>query len=357
MYNVAVVGTGFIARRRHIPAWLRLWPGVRLSALCDSDIRRAQAAAAAFEVPAAFDNVAQMLEESMPDFVDICTPPDSHAAIAVAALEAGAHVLIEKPMAASVGECQRIIKAERQSEGMVSVAHSELFYPPVIEARRRVESCEIGDLMGMRIFRSTPVGAMTADPDHWAHRLPGGVIGETGPHVVYLTQAFIDPIRKVTARGSKLLPRYPWSPFEDYRLELVGEEATSSAVLTYTNMHSAAHLDIWGTEGMLRIELQSRVLVSYDRRRQAPAGIGASALKEATGIIASVAATAGKHIFGRLENAHDALIREFFERSVRGIAPSVTSRDGLKTVQVMDLICRHLRAPMCSAELPLPDTL
>ena len=357
MYNVAVVGTGFIARKRHIPAWRRLYPGVRIAAVCDGDILRARAVAADFGVPAAFYKVSHMLEEARPDFVDVCTPPDGHADITIAALEAGAHVLVEKPLAATVEECQRIIEAERRSDGRVGVAHSELFYPPVIEARRRVESGEIGDVTGMRIFRSTPVSAITADPDHWANRLPCGAVGETGPHVVYLTQAFIEPIRNIRVNARKLLPQYPWSPFEDYRLELAGDDATCSAVLTYTNRHAAAHVDIWGTEGMLRMELQSRVLVNYDRLSQNPAGIGASALKEATGMIASVAATVGKHLLGRLENAHDVLIREFFERTQRGLVPSVTSQDGLKTVQVMDLICSQLSSPGCGAEPPRPEQL
>ena len=245
----------------------------------------------------------------------------------------------------------RIIEAERLSEGRVSVAHSELFYPPVIEGRMRVEAGEIGDLTGMRIFRSTPVGAMTANPDHWANRLPGGVIGETGPHVVYLTQAFIGPIRDAMVRAYKLLPQYPWSPFEDYRLELVGDKATCSAVLTYTNMNSAAHVDIWGTGGMLRIESQSRVLVKYDRRGESPVEIGASAFREATGIIASVAVTAGKHMLGHLKSPHDVLIREFFERSLRDLDLLVTSHDGLETVQAMEMITGRIQE-----RTPAPDT-
>ena len=105
MYNIAVVGTGYISRKAHIPAWLGLRPMARIVALCDSDILRAQNAAAYFEVPAVFDNVERMLQEVKPDFVDVCTPPESHASVAISALEAGAHVLIEKPMSSSVEDC------------------------------------------------------------------------------------------------------------------------------------------------------------------------------------------------------------------------------------------------------------
>ena len=342
MYTAAIVGAGFIAREKHMPAWRRLRQRVRIVAICDQDHTRAQSLGRACGIQAVYQDVQRMLDVEQPDFVDVCTPPASHAKVAVAALNVGAHVLIEKPMATTVAECERIREAEENSKGRVGVAHSELYYPPVIEARLRVKRGDIGDFMGMRIFRSTPIGAMTSVSGHWANRLPGGVIGETGPHVVYLSLAFIDPILQVTVQAKKLLPQFPESLFEDYRLDLSGGKATSSAVLTYTNRHSAAHVDLWGTEGMLRLELQSRVLVNYDRCRQDVTAIGMSACLEATQTIASVLTTGAKYLAGQFRNPHDELIKDFFERCVRGIPLSVSSTDGLKTVQIMHEICRQL---------------
>ena len=249
MEKVAVIGTGFIATERHLSAWLRLRPSVNIVALCDIDRVRAEQAARRFSIPGAYDNVQAMLEAEEPDFVDICTPPRTHADIAVVALNAGAHVLIEKPMATSVEECDRIIEAAEESSKRVGVAHSELFYPPLVEARKRVLRGDIGEFKGMRILRSVPVDYMTANADHWANRLPGGVIGETGPHLVYHTLAFINPIRDVWVHARKLMPEYPWSPFDDYRIELIGEHATSSIVFSCTNHHWAAPIDIWGSKG------------------------------------------------------------------------------------------------------------
>ena len=125
----------------------------------------AEAVSREFGVPAAYDDIQQMLETERPDFVDICTPPSTHAGIAVAALRADAHVLIEKPMATKVEDCERIIEAERESKGQVDVAHTDLFHQCVIEAHKRVKRGDIGDFTGMRIFYCTPVTLMTAtDP-------------------------------------------------------------------------------------------------------------------------------------------------------------------------------------------------
>ena len=344
MYKVAIIGAGFISAKRHLPAWLRLRRNLSVVAVCDLNRAQAEAVSRKFGVPAAYDDIQQMLETERPDFVDVCTPPGTHADIALAALQADSHVLIEKPMAMNVEDCERIIQAERESKGQVTVAHTELCHPSVIEACRRIKRGDIGDFTGMRIFYSTPVTLMTADSGHFANRLPGGTIGETSPHVVYLSEAFIGPVRGVWTRGQKILPEYPWSPFEDYRLELMGDHTASSVVLTYTSQHSAFLLELWGTEGILKIDMQSKVLVNYDRVNQSPRGIGVSAFKEATQIATGAFTNGVSYLAGRFRNIHDRLIREFFKRSVNGLPPAVTSEDGLETVRVMNLIGKQLQS-------------
>ena len=115
-------------------------------------------------------------------------------------------------MATSVAECDEII-SEAQAAGVkVGVAHSDLFYDSFMKARELVTHDVIGECRGMRIFLSTPTDYMTSRPDHWAHKLPGGVFGESGPHVVYMTLAFINPTLRRRA-GKKVLD-YPWSQYE-----------------------------------------------------------------------------------------------------------------------------------------------
>ena len=344
MHTVAIIGAGFIAAKKHLPAWCRLRRGLRVVAICDFDRARADAVSRQFGVPAAYDDVEQMLAMERPDFVDVCTPPSTHADIAVAALKVDSNALIEKPLATTVRDCGRIIEAERRSKGRVGVAHTELFHPRVIEARKRIKRGEIGDLTGMRIFYSTPVALWTTDPDHFAHRLPGGSIGETGPHAAYLSQAFIGPIRDIRVQGRKILPEYPWSPFEDYRLELVGDHVSSSVVLTYTSKHSAFLLELWGTEGIMKIDMQSKVLVNYRRVNQSPWGIGLSAIGEAAQLASGTFANGFDYLAGRFRNIHDRTISEFFKRSVAGLPPAVTSEDGLETVRVMSVISEQLQS-------------
>ena len=179
---------------------------------------QAQQVARQFGVPHVYADLRSMLAAEQLHILDICTPPRTHAALALDALQSGLHVLIEKPMAVNTEECDAIIRGAGKAQKKVCVAHSDLFYPSFRRARQIVANGEIGDLKGMQIFLSTPVDYITARPEHWAHRLAGGVLGETGPHVIYMTLAFVPRILDVSVSARKLLAEFPWSPYEDYRL-------------------------------------------------------------------------------------------------------------------------------------------
>jgi predicted dehydrogenase len=224
----------------------------------------------------------------------------------------------------------------------VCLAHSDLFYPAFMKARELVEQGTIGEFRGMRIFLSTPVDYITSKPDHWAHKLPGGVLGETGPHVVYMTLAFIRSIKKVQIHAQKLLSQYPWSPFEDYRITLVGEAATSSIALTYTTKQWACQVELWGDEGLIRADLESQAVGVYTRDELKPAKVGMSTVKEAASMVASAAGAGFDYVTHRYMTTHDMLVQRF-STSVRDDAPPpVTTQEGRESIRVLDMLVADL---------------
>lgn len=344
MLKVAVAGTGLIAVQKHLPAWRNVAPLAQVVALCDVDPVRGREVADRFAVPNTYSDVATMLAAEQPDIVDICTPPRTHAAIAIQGMEAGAHVLVEKPMAMSVEECDEIIAVSERTRRSVCVGHSDLFYPSFDRLRAKVREGAIGEFRGMHIFLSTPVDYITSRPDHWANQLPGGVIGETGPHVVYMTLAFINPICQVRVHGQKLLPEFTWSPYEDYRVTLAGERATGSATLTYATNQWAAQVDVWGSTGHIRADLESQSLVHADRSSLSPAVVGLSTLSAAGQMTARMLDAGARRATGKLESTHERLIRAFCQSIERGTPPPVTPFEGRESIRVMDLIVRELQA-------------
>ena len=134
--RTAVVGAGYVANH-HLRA-LRDLPFVDIVGIADQDASRAAQAAVKFSAVVAYGNLADMLA-SKPDVVHVLTPPASHCALAVEALEAGCHVLVEKPMADTAEECDRMIAAARANGRILSVNHSARFDPVVLRAAEWVK--------------------------------------------------------------------------------------------------------------------------------------------------------------------------------------------------------------------------
>ncbi len=342
--KVAVVGSGLIARVKHLPALKGLGNLVDRIAICDLNEQAAREIGAKFEVAATFSDLDRMLAEEKPDVVDICTPPKTHAAIAKAALNAGAHVLIEKPMCQTVEECDEVMALAREKGLKICIAHSDLFYPSFRKAREMLKAGKIGEFRGMRMHLSTPVDYITAKEDHWANKLPGGVFGESGPHVVYMTLAYINPITDVHVVGRKLMPEYPWSPYEDYRVTMAGENGTCTASLIYTTNHWACNVEIWGSDGTLRADLEAQTLTHIRREKLTAVEVGTSAISEAAQILLSGFESGLDKISRRYTQTHQELLKAFLQAIVDGTEAPVPPEEGRESIRVMNLITDQLAA-------------
>ena len=346
MLKAAVIGTGLIATKKHLPAWNKVGAaaGAECVAICDINEEQARLVASQYGIAKAYTDIGEMLDRERPDIVDICTPPKTHAPIAIQCLEGGANALIEKPMATSLEECDQIIAAAEKNNRKICMAHSDLFYPSILKARKLIAEGAIGEFRGMHIFLSTPTDYITSKEDHWANKLAGGVIGETGPHIVYLTLAWINPIAKVLVHGKKLMDHYPWSPFEDYRVILAGEKAVSSTTLTYATNHWMAEVQLWGTEGILRADMESQSLIFHRRQALTSANVASSAFKHAWQTMEGVCRTGAQMATRQYMSTHARLIREFAHSLARGEEPPVTAAEGRESIRVMDIIAEQLGA-------------
>lgn len=147
--RLGVIGVGGIAVNRHIPAFLKLEEDVTIVAVSDINLEQATSVAADFDIPHAYENYNEMLPEV--DAVVICTPNKFHSEISVAALNAGVHVLCEKPMAMSVAECQAMIDAAKKAEKKISIGFHYRFMKESQAAKKVVEANEIGKPLVVRI--------------------------------------------------------------------------------------------------------------------------------------------------------------------------------------------------------------
>lgn len=339
--KVAIVGAGFVAQKRHIPAFLRLKRYVSLTAVCDLNYELAREVAKKFGIPNAYSDLKEMLSKEQPDIVDVCTPPGAHAPVAIEAMEAGSHVLLEKPMASSLADCDKMIEAAKRNNVKLSVVHNQRFYPPVLKAEELVKSGVVGELTSIRILSLTPRKEYLIHERHWIHKLPGGIIGETGPHVIYLSLVFVKNVRNVNVIARKL-SKYPWVLYDDYRIEIEGENITSSILISHATNYTASKMELYGTEYLLDLDLQSMHLIKFKRSTLEPTTIATTSLNIAWQIVKGTLSNAIKVALGRPMLGHDIMVEKFVKSILYDLPVPVTPEEGRETVRILEIIVNKI---------------
>ncbi len=159
MVRVGIVGVGFMGWIHYLA--YRQVKGVQLSAICTRDQQKLagdwRSIKGNFGPPgeqvdlteiAKYARFEEMLADPSIDLIDICLPPDMHAKCSIEALRAGKHVLVEKPMALTAAECQRMVKAAEQSKRQLLVGQVLPFFAEYVHARKLIDSGKHGRLLG-----------------------------------------------------------------------------------------------------------------------------------------------------------------------------------------------------------------
>jgi predicted dehydrogenase len=138
--RVAIVGTGNIAHS-HVKAYLRFPERCKVVALADIYPEKAKAFNEQYGLGArVFDSHERLLESGGVDLASVCTPPYTHAPIALALLGAGVHTIVEKPMAASLAECDELVRAAKASGLVFSPVAQNRFRTPMMRLKRLLDS-------------------------------------------------------------------------------------------------------------------------------------------------------------------------------------------------------------------------
>jgi len=184
--RTALVGCGKVGRI-HAQALASLAES-EFTAVCDVDLERASALAAQYDI-AAYEDVATMLDLSNLQALCIATPHPLHAGPALLAVEAGVHVLVEKPLAASLADCDSMLEAAQRYQIKLGVISQRRWYEPVKRMKAAIEAGKIGQpVLGTFIMYSwREPSYYQSDP--WRGRWDtegGGVLVNQSPHMLDL---------------------------------------------------------------------------------------------------------------------------------------------------------------------------
>jgi UDP-N-acetylglucosamine 3-dehydrogenase len=149
-----VIGLGFFGEK-HAEVAAAL-PNVSLRGLCTRQVKRRREIQRRLAVPREYEDYHELLADPTVEAVSVVTHVEDHAAPAIAALRAGKHVLLEKPMARTVADCDRIIAAAEKADRILMVGHICRFNPRYALAQEQVARGELGRIVSMYARRNIP---------------------------------------------------------------------------------------------------------------------------------------------------------------------------------------------------------
>ncbi|WP_339272083.1 Gfo/Idh/MocA family oxidoreductase [Paenibacillus sp. FSL K6-1330] len=223
--KIGIIGCGGIANGKHMPS-LKKQAQAELVAFCDIALERAQKAAAEYGVEGAkvYTDFRELLQDGSIDVIHVCTPNDSHSEITVASLEAGKHVMCEKPMAKTVSEAKAMLDAAKRTGKKLTIGYNNRFRDDSMYLKEVCEEGELGEIYYGKALavrrRAVPTWGVFLDEE----KQGGGPLIDIGTHALDLTLWLMDNYKPKSVLGStfhKLGQREnaanafgPWDPKE-----------------------------------------------------------------------------------------------------------------------------------------------
>lgn len=201
--RVGVIGVGGIANGKHMPALSKL-PTVEMVAFCDLKKELAAKGAAEYGVPGAkvYTDYQKMLAAGGLDVVHVCTPNNMHSEITVAALEAGNHVMCEKPMAKTSAEARKMVEAAKKSGKKLTIGYQNRYRPDSLYLKKAVENGDLGDVYFAKALavrrRAVPTWGVFLNEEAQG----GGPLIDIGTHALDLTMWIMNNYEPKTVLGT-----------------------------------------------------------------------------------------------------------------------------------------------------------
>ena len=364
--KVAIVGCGKIADG-HIEEIQKMPRAARVVAVCDRERLMAEQIAVRFEVPAFYDDVDALLARERPDVVHVTTPPGSHLPLAIKAIDAGAHVYVEKPLTPTFADSKRLVEHAVAANRKLTIGYSYLFDPPALAMRDLIARGVLGDPVHVESFYgynlAGPFGAaIMGNAAHWVHRLPGKLVHNNLDHVLYklpellpddrTDEAFArDPLGALRVGASGWVRRTARHGdardhlCDELRLTITGGPVSVFGTFSSHIVPTGHFVRVHGTRNTLHVDYAMRaVTLAADAKLPSAIGrlvpafdLGAQLLREGGRNLLRFAA-GDFHYFAGMSR----LFAMFYESIVTGGPPPIPYRDILRIAAIMDEVFRQV---------------
>lgn len=347
--KTAIVGIGKVTDI-HATALSRLAES-KFSAVCSSKREKAEAFAGKYKIKG-YTDVSEMVQKEGIDVVVICTPHPFHRVPAVAAMEAGAHVLIEKPFASNLEDCDAMLEAADKYGKQTGVICQRRWYWPVQRVKEAIDSGKIGqpvfgtvNMLGWRdekYYNSDPWRGSWKDEG-------GGVLVNQAPHQLDLLQWFMGDIDELYGIRTNL--NHPYIEVEDTALAILRFRNGAIGNIIVSNSMKP------GIYGKVHVHGQNGASVGVQTDGGAMFVAGMSGILEppvndlwtipGEENMLKRFITEDSDFFLSLKNPveyfHERQIEDFLQAVIEGRKPLITGKEGRVTVEIFTAIYRSTR--------------
>ncbi len=330
MLRIAIVGTGGIAHE-HMKSYLALKDRCRVAALVDIVPGKAERFREEFGLACdTYEDHLDILPRGDIDLVDVCTPPSAHAQISINALRSGKNVVCEKPMAASLEECDAMLKARDESGMLLSVIAQNRFRRPIRDLKALLDSGIAGQVRHAEIDSFWWRGRSYYDlwwRGTWEKEGGGCTLNHAVHHIDMLgwMMGLPDRVTSVLANTG-----HDNSEVEDLSVSVL-EYPGALATVTASVVHHGEDQKLIFQCEKARISAPWACFASQPMPNGFPlAGSDEAFEKQAEEFLASLPPLPFERHTGQLENVLTAI--------ERGEAPAVTGEDGRRTIELITAI-------------------
>ncbi len=328
--RLGIIGCGRVSWERHHPALRRL-PEFQVTAVCDLDQDRAARIGKLFGASRSFTSYRAMLEECELDAAAVLTQTAAHTETGVAVLEAGKHLFLEKPIALTAGDANRLIEARERSGRVAQVCFNLRWHRLIRQARELIRQGVVGQVKAIRSVYTHDRTGETAPDWHRQLSLGGGVILNEGVHHYDLWRYLLDR----SVRQVHVLSR-PSSVYED---ETSVISASLDGGVLATGVFSFlsgpnSEVEVFGDRGRLLISLYRFDGLQFYSSRTYPGNSVDRLKRGARAVLALPALISDVRNGGGFQATFAACWRSFGRSVLEGMPVGCTLEDGLSALHV-----------------------
>ena len=342
--KVGIVGCGTIFHYHY--AFIEAHPGATVCAVADRDEKALRVVSDRYGIKNCYSDLEEMIRKEATDVVHITTPPQTHAALAEAAMNLGNHVFVEKPMTTDHASAARLYNVAAQKGVKLCVDHNHLFDPWMLKAKEVLKELPPEDITYVESYYGINpripeiMGYRGANEISWIYSLPGGLFHDFLTHPLYLMLEYTGrPVRIETmARSCGALFQ---GLSDELHIMVNGERALGKLTISFNARPFQHFLKIYHKKGIVTVDFNNMTMVA-NRFTGLPGAVTkiATNLGTARALTKQTFSNVCRFVTGKLKpySGMRNLIHGFYDSILQSEEPPVSAESALDVLGVMDRV-------------------